>query len=526
MSKANATPKSPAEKIFSRNIWMFSLGTIGRDFLFNFFNGYLLTFILLTKNLTPAQFGSISAIIIAARVFDALNDPIMGGIVESTRSKFGKYKPWQLIGAVSTSVVIVLLFNLPLYGWAFIAFLAVCYFLFSITFTMNDISYWGMMPSLTSDAHNRNKLNSFANVCAGIGGGAAGFLVPIFTTGSVGTALFGSATKAFGVIAIATAVMMVGFQMFTIFGVVEPKMTMPDVKKKRMKFKDVFKAILKNDQLLWAAICLLLFNIGTNPYTGGLSLMYTYFEFGYDGLLTVLFTFGAGLVGLLFVILFPSLCKKQGRTKVLFISTALAICGYLAVMFVGLFVKNGKTYDLNILGFEFHFSLKFLFFTLANMATGFNGMYTVQTINMANSVEYNELKTGKREESLVFSLRPLANKLGSAIAQGIVSLVYIIAGVLTYTNQISDIENAYSGASLTAEQGAQKLTEIKDVIQSVPENNKKILLICMCLIPIAFLIIGLILYKRFFKLDEKRMLEINAILEERHKKEAEENATL
>ena len=160
------------------------------------------------------------------------------------------------------------------------------------------------------------------------------------------------------------------------------------------------------------------------------------------------------------------------------------------------------------------------------MATGFNGMYTVQTINMANSVEYNELKTGKREESLVFSLRPLANKLGSAIAQGIVSLVYIIAGVLTYTNQISDIENAYSGASLTAEQGAQKLTEIKDVIQSVPENNKKILLICMCLIPIAFLIIGLILYKRFFKLDEKRMLEINAILEERHKKEAEENATL
>ena len=143
-------------------------------------------------------------------------------------------------------------------------------------------------------------------------------------------------------------------------------------------------------------------------------------------------------------------------------------------------------------------------------------MYIIQTINMANSVEYNELRTGKREESLIFSLRPLSNKMGSAIAQGVVSLVYVIAGVLVFTNRISDIENAYGAyANLTAEQGAQKLDEIGSILRSVPEKNKQILLICMCLIPIAFLIVALILHKRFIKLDETKMAEINAILAER-----------
>ena len=108
------------------------------------------------------------AIIVVARIFDALNDPIMGGIVENTRTKWGKYKPWQLIGCVLTAGVIIALFNIPADGWGFIALIAVMYFLFSITFTMNDISYWGMMPTLTSDPHDRDKLMSFTQIIVGI----------------------------------------------------------------------------------------------------------------------------------------------------------------------------------------------------------------------------------------------------------------------------------------------------------------------------------------------------------------------
>ena len=519
-TKQNKPPLSPEEKIFRRNFWMFPIGTIGRDFLFNFFNGYLLSFILLTKNLTAAQFASITVIIICARIFDAMNDPIMGGIVENTRSRFGKYKPWQLLGAVLTGVVIILLFNLPLYGWNFIGMLAASYFLFSITFTMNDISYWGMMPTLTSDAHNRNKLTSATQIFAGIGGAISSTLVPVFTTGNIGTAAFGSVSRAFGVFSIVAATFMVGFQLFTIFGVVEQKLPTPRIKAPRLKFKDIFKCILKNDQLLWAAICLLLFNIGTNAFTGGLTTMYIYFEFGYDGMLTVLFAALSAVMGALFTLFFPILCKKWGRTKVLLITSTLAMLGYIAILFIGLFVPNTGGFDLDLFGFHFHFTLKFILLVIANMTTGINGMYIIQTINMANSVEYNELRTGKREESLIFSLRSLTNKMGSAIAQGVISLVYVISGVLLFTNRISDIENAYSHAGLTAEEAETKLSEIGSVLHSVPEKNKHILLICMCVIPVVFILVALILHKRFCKLDEAKMDEINRILAERHAAEA------
>lgn len=135
------------DRLSVRNLLMFSLGTVGRDFLYCLFNSYLLTYILFTKQLTDAQFASVSIIIIVARIFDAFNDPLMGGIVENTHTKFGKFKPWMTIGALLTAVVVIAVFSTSLQGWGFIGFLAVVYFLFSITFTMNDISYWGMLPS-------------------------------------------------------------------------------------------------------------------------------------------------------------------------------------------------------------------------------------------------------------------------------------------------------------------------------------------------------------------------------------------
>ena len=500
------TVVSEEKKIFRRNLFAFSIGTIGRDFLYNFFNGFLLTFILLTKNLSAAQFGSITFIIVAARIFDALNDPLMGGVVENTRTKFGKYKPWQLIGCLSTAGVIVALFNIPLYGWSFIALLAVCYFLFSVTFTMNDISYWGMMPTLTSDPDERNKLTSVAQIFVGIGGGAAGVLIPIFTTGNVGTAVFGSVSRAFGVISVVAAALMVGFQFVTVFGVKEPAMRTPMVKTERLKFRQIFTVIGKNDQLLWAAVCLLLSNVGTNVVTGGLSTMYIYFEFGYDGMLTVLFAALSAVMGVLFIVFFPLLMRKFGREKVLYASTFLVIAGFLALLFVGLFVDKGPEVSFDLIGFHFAFPQKFIWFVLANATTGAGGAYMIMTINMANAVEYNEYKTGNREESLIFSLRPLTNKLGSALSQGLISLVYIIAGVLTYTNRISELENA---------NGENKLVEISEILRAVPDDNKKILLLCTCLIPIVFLSVMMILYKRFFKLDEKRMEEINLELKSR-----------
>ena len=106
----------------------------------------------------------------------------------------GKFKPWQFVGALLTGIVVIVLFTTNLQGSAFVGLLGGMYFMFSITFTMNDISYWGMMPSLTSDEHERSKLMSAAQLVASAGGGLAGFLIPVLTIGAF--AIKGSAMRA------------------------------------------------------------------------------------------------------------------------------------------------------------------------------------------------------------------------------------------------------------------------------------------------------------------------------------------
>ena len=132
-------------KLRKKNLILFPLGTVGRDMMYNLVTSYLLTFILFTRNLSPAQLATVTAIMVISRVFDALNDPIMGNIIERTRTRWGKFKPWLVIGILLSSVVVCIVFNSDLQGWSFIWLFGAFYFCYSIAYTMHDISYWGMV---------------------------------------------------------------------------------------------------------------------------------------------------------------------------------------------------------------------------------------------------------------------------------------------------------------------------------------------------------------------------------------------
>ena len=163
-----------APEIKKRNLWFYPLGTVGRDMIYNLFTSFIYLYVLYTKELTDGQIVAITVIMVAARVFDAFNDPIMGNIIERTRTKWGKFKPWLLIGSISTSIVVYLAFNTKLTGWAFVTFFGIIYFLYSITFTMNDISYWGMVPAVSRTSDSRNQFTSRATLFAGVGSTLAG----------------------------------------------------------------------------------------------------------------------------------------------------------------------------------------------------------------------------------------------------------------------------------------------------------------------------------------------------------------
>lgn len=489
--------KTELKKPFTKNMLMFSLGTIGRDFLYFLFNSFLMTFILFTKTTDNKMLMVVGAIIVVARIFDALNDPIMGGIVENTRTKWGKYKPWQLLGAVLTGAVIISVFCVKLDGWSYIGFLAFAYLMFSITFTMNDISYWGMLPSLTSDEHERNKLTSCAQLLASAGIGLATLLIPLFTTGSL--AKWGAPTG-YKVIGIISAVLMVLFQLFTILGVKEKPLPpiKPD-KSDRLTLKKMFQTIAKNDQLLWCALIMLIFSIGTGVVGGGLLTMYVYFEFGYEGGYTLLIGLGYGIISTLFTATYPWLSKKFGRNKILYSAGIATIFGFALMLIFALAIPTGAPKSSE-------WFAKFILIAVAYTFIGYGaGFYMIMVINMANTVEYNEWKYGQRNESLIFSLRPFTAKLSSALTQALVIGVYAVASITTYTNAISNIENEASKNLITNKVKMEKITEI---INKVSLQDRQILVSCMCIIPIVFMIVALILYKKKCTLSETRLAEM------------------
>lgn len=489
--------KTELKKPFTKNMLMFSLGTIGRDFLYFLFNSFLMTFILFTKTIDNKMLTAVGAIIVVARIFDALNDPIMGGIVENTRTKWGKYKPWQLLGAVLTGAVIISVFCVKLDGWSYIGFLAFAYLMFSITFTMNDISYWGMLPSLTSDEHERNKLTSCAQLLASAGVGLASLLIPLFTTGSL--AKWGAPTG-YKVIGIISAVLMVLFQLFTILGVKEKPLPpiKPD-KSDKLTLKKMFQTIAKNDQLLWCALIMLIFSIGTGVVGGGLLTMYVYFEFGYEGGYTLLIGLGYGIISTLFTATYPWLSKKFGRNKILYSAGIATVFGYALMLIFALAIPTGAPKSSE-------WFAKFILIALAYTIIGYGaGFYMIMVINMANTVEYNEWKYGQRNESLIFSLRPFTAKLSSALTQALVIGVYAVASITTYTNAISNIENEASKNLIT---NKVKMEKITGIIKEVSLQDRQILVSCMCIIPIVFMIVALILYKKKCTLSETRLAEM------------------
>ena len=282
----------------SRDKIGYMLGNVANDFTFIFASLFLTVFYTDVLKIPAALAGTMFLI---ARLVDALTDTAMGRIADRVPSgKGGKFKPWLVIGILSTAVVVYLAFNTNLQGWSFIAFFGVIYFLYSITYTMHDISYWGMVSALSSDPHMRDSLTSRTNLFAGIGGVIASILIPMLTTGS-GT-LGGSTATAYGRVSLVICILAPLFLCATVFGVRERR----DYNTKEVppvSFKKIWSTITGNPQILWISLVFLLQQIGNGVVMGGLGSTYVYFAFGYEGGLYSLFnTVGLAATALLLIL--------------------------------------------------------------------------------------------------------------------------------------------------------------------------------------------------------------------------------
>jgi melibiose permease/lactose/raffinose/galactose permease len=383
------------------NRYFFGLGTVGRDMLYALVSMYIVFYLTEILDLSDATMWWMTGVFTVLRIFDAVNDPFMGYLVDNTQSRYGKFKPWIAIGGVIGGILTVLLFtDLGLSGPAFVLTFGLFYLMWDFAYGANDIAYWSMLPALTIDQKEREKTGAFARICANIG-------LYLVVVGIIPiTNALGGDKKAWFVFALLVTLITWFFLLFTLFGVKERR----DLYKKeeQTSLKELFAVIFRNDQLLYTAIAMALFMIG---YCTTTSFGVYYFKYAYKD--ENMYSVFAGILGvsqLGALSIFNLFSKRYNRKQLYTFATALVVLGYI-IFFLApeRMAFIGPAGVLIFVGEAFIQLLMLMF--------------------LADTVEYGQWKLGRRNESITFSVQPFINKIGAALANGVVMVTVVLSGI-------------------------------------------------------------------------------------------------
>lgn len=452
----------------------FGLGTVGRDALYSLVSMYLLVHLTDVVKFSDDGLAVIGIMLTLFGVFDAIIDPFVGAIVDNTKTRWGKFKPWILIGMIGTGILTVLMFhNFEMDEVSHIILLAITYLLFSIFFSLNDIAYWSLMPAISKDQQVREGVGAFARICANVGM----FAMVLIYLNVPGFFPDKSARDAYFLFAIIVAAIMWIFQSITLIGVKEDRSQLE--KTERTSLKDLFRALFKNDQLLVTAVSMALFMIGYCTTTGFGTY---YFKYAYkDEGMYMVFAAVLAVAQLTALSIFPLFRKKFTR-KQLYTGSMIAV----AISYVIFFLSFEWMPLIVIAGLGLFFAQAFI--------------QLLMLLFLADAVEYGEWKLGKRNEAASFAVQPFINQFGGAVSKGIVSFTLIISG-------INAIANSLTGDPIIDE----------ELIAATPDSSLWIMKLSMMILPLICILIGFVLYNKKFKIDEKMYAQICKDLEERNK---------
>lgn len=452
----------------------YGIGAVGKDMVYMLSASYISIYFLDVMGISAA---AIAALLLAARVFDAFNDPIMGVLVAKTKTRWGKFRPWLLVGTITNAVILYLMFSIPptLDGAGLVAYASVSYILWGLTYTMMDIPYWSMIPAFTQSGKEREGLSAFARSCAGVGSA----LISIITVMSVAALgrKFGGTTDneinriGYSKFALIIAILFVVFITITCL-VIKEKST---VDMKSASIKDMFKALIQNDQAMTVVVAIVMIN--TALYiTQQLVYFFLKYDFSpatYQADFTLFNTVGGGCQILAMMLLFPLLRKVMDTIRIFYTCFGMAVTGYILII---------------IISFTGTSNVKWLFIPAALIMAAVGVLNVIITVFLANTVDYGELKNHRRDESVIFSMQTFVVKLASGIAGFLSSMVLFVFNI-----------NSDKNAEAVA----------------VSETSSLGLRLSMTLIPIVVLLVGFVVFRKKYILSDDRMDEITAELAKR-----------
>lgn len=409
------------EKIF------YGVGAIGLDLSYGMFYSFLSYYLSSVLGLKEAFLLLLTPI---ARIWDGINDPMMGTIVDNTKTKFGKYRPWILIGAIANGAVLFLLFtNFGLSGMPLYIYIGVMYILWGMTNTMADIPYWSMVPSFTSDPKDRNMVSTVARTFSGLGQGiitiATPIILPMLSSGI--TTDKGYSASGFSRWAGILGICLVFFSAICVLSTKEKNVVYGE--KTKFSFKKIFIVLKSNDQLLVFMLFAMLSNAGWY-LTSGTAVYYFSDVLGEPKAQSLFQTIGAAgsVLGLLVI---PVLSKWFNKKQIYQISLITTIAGYVLMYLFGPVLKITIALDIAYI----------------LSSTGIASMFVAQTIFLADIVDYGEYKNGERNESITFSMKGFLQKMAYTI-----QTIILFGGLalVNYNKQITSATKEINATTKTA----------------------------------------------------------------------------
>ena len=445
----------------------YGLGAVGKDMVYALSASYIMYYYQDILGLSATFVGFILMI---ARVFDAANDPFMGVVVAKTNSRWGKFRPWLFTGTILNAFVLYALFAAPaVSGKALMIYFAVMYILWGMTYTMMDIPFWSMIPAVTSTAKDRENLSVVGRTSAGVGYA----LINVFTVMAVSKLGGGIERTGFRLFALIIAILFVIFILFTCFTIREQK----EENMQTTSVKEMFKALFNNDQAIVTVVTIVLINSAL--YITSNLLIY-FFKYDIGGTTWkdayTLFTSVGGISQILgMMVVYPILRSKLSNTIIFKLSLCLAIFGYAFLLALCLLGYSSVLTMLMVPGIMIFVS---------------NGILTVlTTVFLANTVDYGEVKTGHREESVIFSMQTFVVKAASGLAVFITGVSLDLIG-------------------LTSKDGLG---------EGIPTFSSPLLglRLLMTILPMIGLVLALVLFTRKFILTDEKAEQIRKQLEEK-----------
>lgn len=408
-------------------VFCYGFGDLASQFVWTFVGSYLTLYYTDIVGLTPAI---VSAIMLGARIWDAVNDPMMGAIAERTRSKFGRFRPYIAFGCPFLAIFSVLTFTNPFGGatTAGVIWAAATYIIAGMLYTLTNIPYSSLAAVMTEDSDQRNSINTSRNIGMNVG-------MIIVNAASAGLALYFSgsgATVANGHGYMMTALVygIISIPLFLMVFFTSKENVKPIEAGRKFSFKEVVRNLVTNKYLM---IMTLIMTIQMTAFMGRIAVcayyvIYCLGSFTMIALIMTIPSIGA-VIGSFAV---PWLARKIGKRNVLMGSLIIQGFGLLIIYFAPF-----ENMTMVLTGCWV--------FGLANV--GFP-----MTLSMvADSVDYMELKTGVRTDGTAYATYGLATKLGNAIGAS--------AGVLVL---------AAFGYVAGAEQTAQTMNGINMVVNLIP----------------------------------------------------------